>query len=92
MHKLLLEYQPVPKVSEKIIKEMKVASKEKALGEICLVIDTLLILSNCNFTEKKASVKQGPMREILSILRFTGLTEEYKDKLDALETFGFVWN
>ena len=72
------------KVSEKIIKQMKIVSKEKALGEICLVIDTLLILSNCNFTEKKASVKQGPIREILSILRFSGLSEEYNDKLDAL--------
>ncbi len=50
------------KISEKIIKEMKVVSKEKSLGEICLVIDILLILSNCNFTEKKASVKHGPIR------------------------------
>ncbi len=62
MKKLILEYQPIAKESDKIIKEMKVASKEKALGEVCLAIETLLILSNCGFAEKKASVKQGPMR------------------------------
>jgi len=28
---------------------MKVASKEKALAEVCLVVDIFLVLSNANF-------------------------------------------
>lgn len=60
---------------------MKVPSKDRALAEVCLVIDIFLILSNANFAERKVSIKQTPMREILSILRFTDLTDEYKDKL-----------
>jgi hypothetical protein len=60
---------------------MKIASKDKALVEVCLVVDIFLVLSNANFAERKVSFKQNAMREILSILRFTGLSEEYKDKL-----------
>lgn len=70
---------------------MKVASKEKALVEVCLVLDIFMVLSNANFAEKKVPIKKQPILEILSILRFSDLTDEYKDKLEALEIFGFVW-
>lgn len=47
--KVIKDYQPVEKEAENIINKMKIASKEKALTEVCLVVDILLILSNSNF-------------------------------------------
>ena len=53
------------------------------------MIDFILVLSNSNFNERKVSIKHDPLRAIIEILKFSGLEEDYKDKLEALEIFCF---
>jgi hypothetical protein len=71
-------------IKDKQLALIEFGTKDKALTEIVLAIDIILVLSNCNFAEKKAPIKQESLKDILSILKFSDLKEEYKDKLEAL--------
>ena len=65
-------------------KSMVSTDKSKALGEIELGIDIILILSNANFVERKVEMDVASFKELLSLLKFTEIQEETKDKLEAL--------
>ncbi len=53
------------------------------------MIDILLVLSNSNFAERKVEIKQNPLKEIIGMLKFSNIAEQYNDKLEALEIFCF---
>jgi hypothetical protein len=48
----------------------------------------LLVLSNANLKERKVEIDYNSFKELLSLLKFTEIKEETKDKLEALEIFG----
>ena len=68
-------------------KYFRSSGKEKALGELELGIDIFLVLSNCNLKEKELGIDQAHLKELLTLLKFTEIKEETKDKLEALEIF-----
>ena len=58
------------------------------MAELELVIDIMLVLSNVDLKAKKVEGDPEVFRELLSLLKFTEIKEETKDKLEALEIFG----
>jgi|JI9StandDraft_1071089.scaffolds.fasta_scaffold1456848_2 hypothetical protein len=48
----------------------------------------MLVLSNADLKAKKVDIDEGIFKELLSLLKFTEIKEETKDKLEALEIFG----
>lgn len=48
----------------------------------------MLVLSNVDLKAKKVEGDPEVFRELLSLLKFTEIKEETKDKLEALEIFG----
>jgi hypothetical protein len=64
------------------------SDKSKALAEVDLGVDILLILSSTDLRSRKVGVEAGVFKEVLGLLRFTEIKEESKDKLDVLEVFG----
>lgn len=69
-------------------KSFSSSGKVKALAELELVIDIMLVLSNVDLKAKKVEGDPEVFRELLSLLKFTEIKEETKDKLEALEIFG----
>jgi hypothetical protein len=63
--------------------------KTKALGEVELAIDIVLIFSNAELKEKAVGVDRQAFKQLLNALKYTQIKEETKDKLEALEIFGF---
>jgi hypothetical protein len=49
-----------------------------------LGIDIVLILSNSGFKEREIEADRNTFKEVLSLLKFTKIKEETKDKLEAL--------
>lgn len=69
-------------------KSFSSSGKVKALAELELVIDIMLVLSNVDLKAKNVEGDPEVFRELLSLLKFTEIKEETKDKLEALEIFG----
>lgn len=59
----------------------------KAIGELELAIDLMLILSNIQ--DKGVPADKELYKEVIGLLKFTDIKEEVKDKLEALEIFAF---
>lgn len=59
----------------------KSADKAKALSEVELAIDIVLILSNTDMKAKSEGVDRNAFKSLLTALKYTGIKEETKDKL-----------
>lgn len=65
------------------------ASKQSSLKEIEICVDIILILSNSGFPERKPEFHLQEFKQLISLLNFTEIPDDTKDKLEALETFCF---
>jgi hypothetical protein len=67
----------------------KSSDNARALGEVELAIDIVLILSNADMKAKAEGVDRQAFKQLLTALKYTKIQEETKDKLEALEIFCF---
>lgn len=64
-------------------------TKEKSINEIEICVDVIIILSNAEFPKRKPEFGMQELKQTIAIANFTEISEEAKDKLEALETFCF---
>lgn len=87
--RLVKGYFIIPGELERWDKGFNIGDRSKALAEVGLAIDIILILSNADFKQKGVKADRGSFMELLGLLKFTDIAEETKDKLEALEIFCF---
>lgn len=73
----IIEKYEVPQSTIKPIN----ATKQNSIVGIETAIDIILILSNCNFPERKPPIKKNELKEVIAIVRFTDVDEATQDKL-----------